>query len=78
MLRNCLVSLGVTVLPDQVAVPRAPEAFAHGRLEDPHAEADLRSMAEAVVAELQIPRRQVHQMTWAERAALVPDRGSST
>ena len=78
MLRGCLTSLGVTVLPDQVAVPRAPEAFDHGHLEDPYARADLQSMAEAVLAELEIPRRETHQMTWAERTALVPDRGSST
>ena len=78
LLRNCLVSLGVTVLPEHVAVPRAPEAFHGGQLDDADAQADLQGMALAVVAELAIPRRRVHQMTWAERAALVPDRGSST
>lgn len=78
MLRNCLTSLGVTVMPEQVAVARAPEAFHEGHLDDPHATQDLQALSQAIVDELAIPRREVHQMTWAERAAPVPDRGSST
>ena len=78
MLRGCLTSLGVTVMPEQVAVARAPEAFREGHLVDPYAEQDLATLCDAIVAELAIPRREVHQMTWAERAALVPDRGSGT
>lgn len=77
-LRNCLTSLGVTVMPEQVAVARAPEAFRDGHLDDSYVQHDLASQCDAIVGELAIPRRAVHEMTWAERMAPVPDRGSSS
>ena len=77
-LRGTLASLGVLVLPEQVAVPRAPEKFHDGRLDDPYVEHDLQQLADAIVPEISTPRRQVHEMTWAERSAAVPDRGSSS
>lgn len=78
MVRSCLTSLGVTVLPEQVAVARAPEAFHDGHLDDPYAQQDLAALCEAIVDELEVPRRAVHEMTWAERTAHVPDRGSGS
>lgn len=77
MVRSCLTSLGVTVIPEQVAVARAPEAFHEGHLDDPYAQQDLAALCAAIIEELAIPRRAIHEMTWAERTALVPDRGSS-
>lgn len=49
-MRQLLSNLGVTVLPDQLAVPRAGEAFdPHGALTDPRQQETLDRMTERLV-----------------------------
>lgn len=52
-LRAILGNLGITVLPDQIAVPRAHEAFAaDGSLADPRLDARVRALGGTLAAHL--------------------------
>ena len=73
-LRVTLASLGVTVLPEQVSVPRAPERFRDGHLEDAGVLSDLNTLADSVSLSAASSRAPFHQMTWADDAAPIHGR----